>query len=252
MDKKERHVLYPWTQWNTSTRTQQNRPSSDSIVASSDRSFSMSLSSSSSSPYAHGGLSNSNISSIYNTSNDNSFGYCGGGDAAGLMALDTPPASNANGKSANSYWTSSPTRFKFAVNNGRGDGHQRLQSQQVVRSPSDSGRSVSSTDMFDDRSPPPPMTVGAIGAPPNACWPSRLYYCVNADNNTINKLVEHYCTFCYKNHEPPEVYGTHLVRDATRTTCPKLRALKCKHCNGTGDNAHTIKYCPFLYSNYTC
>lgn len=77
-----------------------------------------------------------------------------------------------------------------------------------------------------------------------------MFYCVNADSNTVSKLVEHYCTFCYKNHEPPEVYGSHLVRDAVRTTCPKLRALRCKHCNGTGDSAHTIKYCPFLYANY--
>lgn len=85
---------------------------------------------------------------------------------------------------------------------------------------------------------------------PAVRYPSRLYYCVNTENHTINKLVEHYCTFCFKNKEPPEVFGSHLVRDATRTICPKLRALRCKHCNATGDNAHTIKYCPFFYANY--
>ncbi|XP_029342109.1 protein nanos-like [Acyrthosiphon pisum] len=117
----------------------------------------------------------------------------------------------------------------------------------VQSSPSDCGRSVSSAEFVQYNA----TADGRSSSPTSVRWPSRLFYCVNADSNTINKLVEHYCTFCYKNHEPPEVYGGHLVRDDTRTTCPKLRALRCKHCSGTGDNAHTIKYCPFLYSNYS-
>ncbi|KAF0759738.1 Uncharacterized protein FWK35_00017144 [Aphis craccivora] len=276
LEKRERHVLYPWTQWNTSTGTQR-RPSLNTAVASSAASDrSMSSSSSSVNVHAMHGRSpnntnNSNSSSSSNNNhnnsnnnhnnNNNSFGYWGGGGtvAAAAGTADCTLSSSSASELSFSHWsgvdaTSSPQRqqqyhhhqYHYQQQQQSGAGWSPVQA--VQSSPSDCGRSVSSAEFVqynvtaaDGRSPSPTAVR----------WPSRLFYCVNTDNNTINKLVEHYCTFCYKNHEPPEVYGNHLVRDDTRTTCPKLRALRCKHCNGTGDNAHTIKYCPFLYSNYS-
>ncbi|KAL5234702.1 hypothetical protein ACI65C_002112 [Semiaphis heraclei] len=272
LEKRERHVLYPWTQWNTSTGTQ-HRPSLNITVASplaSDRSSSSSLSSSSVYAHASHGRSpnnnNSSSSSNNNNINNNSFGHWGGGGSGTLatpVVVDCTLSSSSASDLSFSYWagvdaTSSPQQHLQYLHHYNQQQHQQQQQQQqpsvgwtpvtVRSSPSDCGRSVSSAEFVhynataDGRSPSPTSAVR---------WPSRLFYCVNTDSNTINKLVEHYCTFCYKNHEPPEVYGGHLVRDDTRTTCPKLRALRCKHCNGTGDNAHTIKYCPFLYSNYS-
>ncbi|XP_015364370.1 PREDICTED: WD repeat-containing protein DDB_G0292056-like [Diuraphis noxia] len=264
LEKRERHVLYPWTQWNTSTGTQ-HRPSLNITVASplaSDQSMSSSSSLSSSSVYAHASHcrspdNNNNNNSSSNNNNNNSFGYRSDGGGNGTLATPTAVDCTLSSSSASdlsfSYWagvdaTSSPQQHHYLQ-------HYNQQQQQSVgwtpatvrSSPSDCGRSVSSAEFVHYNS----TADGRSPSPTSVRWPSRLFYCVNADNNTINKLVEHYCTFCYKNHEPPEVYGGHLVRDETRTTCPKLRALRCKHCNGTGDNAHTIKYCPFLYSNYS-
>ncbi|CAH8531034.1 unnamed protein product [Dicrocoelium dendriticum] len=54
------------------------------------------------------------------------------------------------------------------------------------------------------------------------------------------------CAFCRNNGEPFEVYITHKVRDPSgRVICPVLRLLSCPLCKSTGDNAHTIKYCPY-------
>ncbi|CAH1710246.1 unnamed protein product [Aphis gossypii] len=273
LEKRERHVLYPWTQWNTSTGTQR-RPSLNTAVASpaaSDRS----MSSSSSSVHAMHGRSpnnnnnnnNNNSNSSSSSNNNNSFGYWGGGGggtvaaAAAAGTADCTLSSSSASELSFSHWsgvdaTSSPQQqqqyhhhqYHYQQQQQQQSGAGWSPVQAVQSSPSDCGRSVSSAEFVQYNAT---AADGRSPSPTAVRWPSRLFYCVNTDNNTINKLVEHYCTFCYKNHEPPEVYGNHLVRDDTRTTCPKLRALRCKHCNGTGDNAHTIKYCPFLYSNYS-
>uniref|UniRef100_A0A2S2Q2T7 Nanos protein n=1 Tax=Sipha flava TaxID=143950 RepID=A0A2S2Q2T7_9HEMI len=176
---------------------------------------------------------NNNISSNSdNSNNDNRLGYCFS-EQMSSCSLRGPADEPSNAHYRKPDTKPSPPQ-RFAGNN-RG-GAQRLLPPWIARSLSDSDHSMPSSPSL---SPPPPTLPFA-----------RVYYTVNASNTTVNKLVEHYCTFCYKNQEPPEVYGSHLVRDAMRTTCPKLRALRCRHCNGTGDGAHTIKYCPFLYTNY--
>ncbi|CAH8854031.1 unnamed protein product [Trichobilharzia szidati] len=59
------------------------------------------------------------------------------------------------------------------------------------------------------------------------------------------------CAFCRNNGESPETYVTHEVKDqAGRVTCPMLRVLSCPNCHATGDNAHTISYCPYLKQSF--
>ncbi|KAF8562633.1 hypothetical protein P879_09077 [Paragonimus westermani] len=53
------------------------------------------------------------------------------------------------------------------------------------------------------------------------------------------------CVFCRNNNAPYELYTTHKVKDRFgRVTCPILRQFTCPICGGTGDRAHTIRYCP--------
>ncbi|XP_022117403.2 uncharacterized protein LOC110994833 [Pieris rapae] len=58
------------------------------------------------------------------------------------------------------------------------------------------------------------------------------------------------CTFCKKNGERQKVYSTHTVKvkvgNKQIVTCPVLRSHVCTMCGGTGDNAHTVTYCPLV------
>lgn len=53
------------------------------------------------------------------------------------------------------------------------------------------------------------------------------------------------CVFCRNNGESKKVYSSHILKDAEgNTTCPILRAYTCPLCKASGDQSHTIKYCP--------
>ena len=54
------------------------------------------------------------------------------------------------------------------------------------------------------------------------------------------------CAFCKSNGESYDIYSSHRLRDNEKmiTLCPILRAHECPRCHVTGDQAHTMKYCP--------
>jgi len=54
-----------------------------------------------------------------------------------------------------------------------------------------------------------------------------------------------YCKFCFSNGEAPNQYRSHkLKNDLGKVICPVLRSFVCPICFGSGDKAHTQRYCP--------
>ncbi|XP_068628970.1 uncharacterized protein [Battus philenor] len=64
------------------------------------------------------------------------------------------------------------------------------------------------------------------------------------NEKVLEKKQEIGCAFCRSNGERPNWCLAHSLREAGRISCPVLRALVCRRCGATGDNAHTINYCP--------
>uniref|UniRef100_A0A8C5MWD4 Nanos homolog 1 n=1 Tax=Leptobrachium leishanense TaxID=445787 RepID=A0A8C5MWD4_9ANUR len=53
------------------------------------------------------------------------------------------------------------------------------------------------------------------------------------------------CGFCRNNREAAQIYNSHSLKGTDgRILCPILRGYKCPLCGATGDNAHTLRYCP--------
>ena len=76
------------------------------------------------------------------------------------------------------------------------------------------------------------------------------------DNPVLNEYLEikrlknkktgkKFCVFCKNNGERTDIYMSHVLKDSEgRVMCPVLRKYTCPLCGVSGDNAHTIRYCP--------
>jgi hypothetical protein len=54
------------------------------------------------------------------------------------------------------------------------------------------------------------------------------------------------CVFCRNNGEKEQIFTSHTLKDASNmVACPILRLYQCPICHASGDQAHTIKYCPY-------
>lgn len=61
------------------------------------------------------------------------------------------------------------------------------------------------------------------------------------------------CVFCRNNGEKEQIYTSHTLKDASnRVACPILRLYQCPICHASGDQAHTIKYCPYAEKDSNC
>lgn len=55
------------------------------------------------------------------------------------------------------------------------------------------------------------------------------------------------CTFCKSNGESEEIYTSHSLKNSVnKITCPILMKYTCVECGASGENTHTIKYCPVM------
>lgn len=55
------------------------------------------------------------------------------------------------------------------------------------------------------------------------------------------------CTFCKSNGESEEIYSSHSLKNSVnKITCPILMKYTCVECGASGENTHTIKYCPVM------
>ncbi|XP_026462816.1 nanos homolog 3-like [Ctenocephalides felis] len=57
--------------------------------------------------------------------------------------------------------------------------------------------------------------------------------------------VDKICVFCKNNGCHESVYNSHVLKDRNgNVTCPFLREYECPICHASGNNAHTIRFCP--------
>jgi protein nanos 1 len=73
--------------------------------------------------------------------------------------------------------------------------------------------------------------------------PVAVEYMNQKRRRSKKKASKTVCVFCKNNNEQPQVYQSHVLKDAEgRTTCPILRKYTCPICGVRGgDEAHTIR-----------
>ena len=66
-----------------------------------------------------------------------------------------------------------------------------------------------------------------------------------ANQNKTNRIKM--CTFCKSNGENEMIYTSHSLKSSTnKISCPILMKYTCVECGASGENTHTIKYCPVM------
>ncbi|KAL5263666.1 hypothetical protein ACHWQZ_G008887 [Mnemiopsis leidyi] len=97
---------------------------------------------------------------------------------------------------------------------------------------SEGGESVEEHQLYTPATSPP----STVASPPSLVT-------VKKGNGKRNKVQV--CVFCRNNGEDESVYSTHALKSPDgKVTCPILFAYECPICRSTGENAHTLKYCP--------
>eukprot|EP00063_Salmo_salar_P059098 XP_014033933.1 PREDICTED: nanos homolog 2-like [Salmo salar] len=80
----------------------------------------------------------------------------------------------------------------------------------------------------------------------NSIGTESLSSASSISGNTSHSLASgDYCGFCKQNGETAEIFRSHKLKSKdSKVICPILRSYICPMCGGTGDNAHTRRYCP--------